>query len=68
MVYRNIGTSYLATIDVAEDRDTERGSGDRNDVGGFTYWRQCSMYEPHLGIVGKLDTSVTRHQEGEATT
>ena len=64
MVHCSIGISYQTTTDATEYRDTERGSGDRNEVRSFTHWRKCSWDELDSSIVGKLDTSVARYKEG----
>ena len=61
MVYHSIVTSYLTTTDAAKDRNTERGSGDHNEVRSFTYWGECNWYEPNLGAAGELDALVARH-------
>jgi len=65
MVHCSASISYPTTTNAIEYHDTEQGSGDRNEVGGFAYWRKCNWYEPDLGTTGKLDTSVTRYQEEE---
>ena len=56
-----MGTSYLTTIDVAEDCDTERGSKDHNEVRRFTSWGECNWYEIDIGAAGELDALVARH-------
>ena len=65
MVHCGTGPSYLTSINVAKDRDTERGYGNCNEAGGFTCLRNSYRYEPNPSTAGEPDASIAGYQEGE---
>ena len=65
MVHCGTGPSYLTPINAVKDRDAERGSGNCDEVGSFTYWGKCYQHEPNPSAVGKPNNSTIGYQEGE---
>ena len=61
MVHCSVTNSYQTTSHATEYCDTDRGSGDCNEVGSFTLWRKCSWYEPDSDAAGELDILVARY-------
>ena len=65
MVYRSACPSYPTIINAAKDCDTERGSGDHDEIGGITIRRIYGRNEPDSSAVGQFDAPTARYQKGQ---
>ena len=65
MVYRGACPSYPTTINATNDCDAERGSRDRDEIGGIASRGNRCWNESDSGAVGQFDAAVARHQKGQ---
>ena len=65
MVYHGACPSYLTIINAAKDCDKERGSRDRDEIGGISSRGNRRWNESNSGIVGQFDAAIARHQKGQ---
>ena len=64
MVYCSDCPAYLLTINATKYCDAERGSGDRNEIGGIASRGNYYWNESNSGIVGQFNVVIARHQKG----
>ena len=64
MVYRNAIPAYLTTINALKDCDVERGSGDRDEIGGIASKGNRHWNESDSSIVGQFNATIARLQKG----
>ena len=64
MVYRGACPTYLTTINAAKYCNAERGSGDRDEIGGIANRGNHRWNESDLGPVGQFNITIARHKKG----
>ena len=53
MVHHSLGTLYLLVTDETQYRNLVESPGNRDEVGGFTSWRNRDWHDPDPIAVGK---------------
>ena len=65
MVHCGTGPPYLTPINATKYHDAEQGSGNCDEAGSFTYWRNNCRHELNLGTAGKPGNQTVGYQEGK---